>query len=81
MAKVKGKLVSGGGSVRVDRRTYSVEPPGKGNVFDMTALRANNFEVEGALVPGLTSAVGGKTGQGAMVFRLDRKYLKRHTTA
>ncbi len=73
---VKGKLVSGGSSVRVGRRVYPVKSPGKGEQLNLPAIRANDGWVEGRLKGGTGSGVGGKTGQAMEVFELDRKFLK-----
>ena len=69
---VKAKWVSAGNKVLIDGRNYPVQRPGKGQNWNMAAIKADNFEVDVSLVPSDTNPRS-KT----MVAKLDRKFLKK----
>lgn len=66
MVKFKAKFRAG--NIKIGRRVYPLEHMKKGEVLNMPAIRANNYEVEVVLVPSL-----GKTSP--IAARLSRKYI------
>ncbi len=77
MAKVKGKFRAG--NIMIGRRVYPLAPMKKGEVLNLPAIRANEFNVEGVLVSNPNAAVGSAERPALDAFRLDSKYTRKHT--